>query len=73
MREMTKHAPGRIFIAVLAITLLFILFVLPFIASSKYLFFGWIPTVWFACIMVLVVWAVACGIYLYRYWPYKDI
>jgi isoprenylcysteine carboxyl methyltransferase (ICMT) family protein YpbQ len=73
MREMVRHKEGKILITILSITLLLQLFVWPYLGYIKYLFLGFIPMLWFLSLVNLVIWAVALPIYLYKYWPYRNI
>lgn len=73
MREITSHKEGKITATILLISLLFMIFVNPYIGQIKFLFLGFIPMIWFASLVNLVIWAVVLWIYLYNYWPYKDI
>ena len=73
MREMTKHKEGKIVLFILGASILFLMFVNPYIGQIKYLFFGFIPVIWFGSLVNLVIWAVVLYIYLNKYWPYKDL
>jgi hypothetical protein len=73
MREMVRHKEGKIVITILSITLLLQLFVWPYLGYIKYLFLGFIPMLWFLSLVNLVIWAVVLPIYLYKYWPYRNI
>lgn len=73
MREMTKHGSGKVFLTVLAAAVIFMAFVVPWLAFSKTLFFGFMPAVWFWQVLVLIVSAVAFFIYLYNHWQYRQI
>ena len=73
MREIVKQKEGKIVTVILTISFLFMWIVNPYLGQIKFLFFGFIPMLWFMSLVNLVIWAVVLRIYLYNYWPYKDI
>jgi hypothetical protein len=73
MREIVKQKEGKIVTVILAISFLFMWIVNPYLGQIKFLFLGFIPMIWFMSLINLVIWAVVLRIYLYKYWPYKDI
>ncbi len=73
MREMTRHGSGKLFLAILAGAVIFMVFVVPRLAFSKTLFFGFMPAVWFWQVLVLVVCSVAFIVYLYNHWQYRQM
>jgi len=75
MREIIKDKQpmGRLFTFICLILVpIYLLFIHPFVCKVKYLLFGWMPMTWVGAYVVLVVWSLMVGIYLYYYWPYKD-
>lgn len=70
MREVTRHGPGRIFLAVLLASLLFLVFVAPFLYTDK-LFLGWMSGPFLFGAIVVIIWGIALAIYTFRYWPYR--
>jgi len=72
MREITGHRPGRIFCLVLAISIIWWIFIVPFVVqNSNYLFLGWMPLVILLWNIQTIIWLVACAIYTSKYWPYR--
>ena len=70
MREILRHTPGRIFIAILFISIVGMMFVTRYFSSSI-LVFGWITLPLAAGIVFVIVWLVAYLIYFFKYWPYR--
>ena len=70
MREMPKHTSGKIFLAVMFLSLFFLIFVAPFLFTGR-LFFGWMSEPFFYGLIVTIIWGVALSIYSFRYWPYR--
>jgi hypothetical protein len=73
MREMAKQKEGKIVLFILGISLVFQIFVNPYLGQIKFLFLGFMPMLWFVSVVNLIIWAIVLRIYLYKYWPYKDI
>lgn len=73
MREMMGHGSGKFFLAILTAAVIFMAFVVPWLAFSRTLFFGFMPAVWFWQVVVLVVSAMAFFVYLYKYWQYRQM
>lgn len=73
MREMTNHGAGKVFLIVLTAAVIFMAFVVPWLAFSKTLHFGFMPAVWFWQLLVLIVSALAFFIYLYYHWQYRQM
>ena len=70
MREILRHTPGRIFIAILFISIVGMMFVTRYFSSSI-LVFGWITLPLAAGIVFVIVWLVAYLVYFFKYWPYR--
>jgi hypothetical protein len=65
------HAPGKVFLAVLLVTVVGMLYVPTFFFEPR-LFFGWMTTPFVVGLVFLAVWLVAYLIYFFRYWPFRD-
>ena len=70
MREIVKHTPGRIYLAVLLLTIVGMLYAVRYF-SQKILVFGILPLPFFVGICFLVIWAIAYLVYFFKYWPYR--
>ena len=70
MRELIKHRAGRIYLAVLLLTVVGMLYVVRYF-DRGILVFGILPLPFFVGICFLVVWVIAYLIYFFRYWPYR--
>lgn len=70
MREMMEHTPGRIFLAVLVLSIVAMLWV-PRYFFKCHLFFGWMTPPFFAGILFLLLWLIAYLIYFFRFWRYR--
>jgi hypothetical protein len=72
MREIARHTPGKIFIAVLLLDTLGYVFFLPlFLQGRTYLVFGWMPLAVFCYGVHTVIWTVSFWIYTSRYWAFR--
>jgi hypothetical protein len=72
MREISSHRPGRIFLLILAVSLFWYVFIVPFVVqNNNYLFLGWIPLVVIFWNIQTILWLVATYIYTTKYWPYR--
>ncbi len=71
MREMTKHTPGKLFLAVLVLSVLVIILILPFVVDGTAVFFGWLSFPLFSGILLILIWIVAFAVYLGKFWPYR--
>ncbi len=71
MREMIKHTPGKLFLAILALSVLVIVLVLPFVVGGTTVFFGWMSFPLFSGILLMLIWIVAFVVYLGKFWPYR--
>lgn len=71
MREITRHTPGKIFLAVLAISVVLSILVLPFVFESNAVFMGWLTVPVIAGFILLAVWLFAALVYLNFFWPYR--
>lgn len=70
MREIIKHRGGRIFLFILALTLVFILCV-PNFFTSDVLLWGFITLPFFSGTVLLLIWLVAYLVYFFFFWPYR--
>lgn len=72
MREIYGHRPGRILIFILALSLIWYIFIVPFVVQhNNYLFLGWVPLVVVIWNIQTIVWLAAIYIYTTKYWPYR--
>lgn len=70
MREIIRHTPGKIFLAVLFVSIAGMIFVARYF-TSKILVFGWITLPLAAGLIFVFVWLVAYLIYFFKFWPYR--
>lgn len=77
MREMSGHTAGKIFLAVLALSVIAMLVIvgMGFMetpeGSAPVLIFGWITKPLAIGIAFIIVWLAAYLIYFFKYWPYR--
>jgi len=72
MREITSHRPGKILIAILSISALCYVFVVPFVLQGReVLLFGWMPLAVFFWNLQTLLWAFAFWVYTTKHWPYR--
>lgn len=70
MREILRHTPGKVFLAVLFLSIVGMLFVTRYF-THKVLVFGWITLPLAAGLVFVFVWLVAYLIYFFKFWPYR--
>jgi len=70
VREIPTHTAGKIFLAVMFISLFLLTFVAPFLYTDQ-LYLGWMSGPFFYGIIVTVIWGVALYVYSFYYWPYR--
>ena len=77
MREISGHKPGKIYLAVLALSIIavFVIVGMGLMAtpenSEPFLLFGWITRPLALGIGFVLVWLVAYLVYFFKYWPYR--
>lgn len=72
MREMLEHRAGRVFVAVLILSLLGMLAAIGFgLFERTVLLFGWITMPLLAGAVFILVWLGAYLVYFFRFWPYR--
>ncbi len=77
MREMAGHTAGRIFLAVLALSVIAMLVVVGMgymetpEGTDPVLFFGWITAPLAIGVVFVLVWLIAYLAYFFKYWPYR--
>ena len=77
MLEMRSHKPGKIFLAVLLLSIIVMMVVvgMGFMETPEgadpILVFGWITMPFAAGIVFILVWLVAYMIYFFKFWPYR--
>ncbi|MFH0976053.1 MAG: hypothetical protein V1874_09755 [Spirochaetota bacterium] len=72
MREITSHAPGKTLLWILALSVIWYVFILPVvIQDTTYLLFGWMPLVVVFYNLQTIVWLVSFWVYTSKYWPYR--
>ena len=71
MREIMRHGPGRVFLAVLFVAVVAMLYI-PKYFFDPHIYFGWMTLPFVAGVVFMLVLLVAYLIYFFRYWPYRD-
>ena len=77
MLEMRSHRPGKIFLAVLALSIIAMLVIvgLGFMetpeGSDPVLLFGWMTMPLVAGVVFVIIWLIAYMVYFFKYWPYR--
>lgn len=77
MKEMTRHAAGRIYLIALLLSLIgFIVFLAmggteASEAGEPVVVFGWMTMPLFAGVLFVIFWLVAYIIYFFFFWPYR--
>lgn len=77
MREMLGHAPGRIYLAVLLLSVLALAVAVGMGITETpdngepVLIFGWMTMPLAVGIVFVLIWLVAYLIYFFRFWPYR--
>ena len=77
MREIAGHAAGRIFLAVLALSVIAMFAVVssgmmeaaP--GEAPALLFGWMTPPLVVGVLFVLVWLVAYLVYFFKFWPYR--
>ena len=70
MREILSHRPGRIFVLILALTVLGLFGITP-LFSRPLMIMGWMSLPFAAGIVFVLIWLVAYLVYFFRYWPFR--
>lgn len=70
MREILSHRPGRIFVLILALTVLGLFAITP-LFSRPLMIMGWMSLPFAAGIVFVLIWLCAYLIYFFRYWPFR--
>lgn len=72
MREMISHGPGRVFLALLGLSLVGMLVAIGAgLMERTVLLFGWITMPLLAGALLVLFWLIAYLVYFFRYWPYR--
>ncbi len=77
MREIYKHKPGKVYLLVLALSIvgLIAIVAMGFMTipegTEPVLLFGWITRPLALGIAFVLVWLVAYLVYFFKYWPYR--
>jgi hypothetical protein len=77
MKEMTRHAAGRIYLIALLLSIIgFIVFLIlggteAAESGEPIIIFGWMTAPLFGGIVFVVFWLVAYIVYFFFYWPYR--
>jgi hypothetical protein len=70
MREIARHGIGRVFLAVLALSVIAML-AAPALFGQPRLYCGWMPLPFAIGVVFLLVWLVAYLVYFFGYWPFR--
>ena len=70
MREIARHTAGRVFLAVLLLSVVGMLYV-PKFFGELHLYFGWMTLPFLSGLVFLAVWLVAYLIYFFGFWPFR--
>ena len=70
MREILSHRAGRIFVLILALTVLGLFAITP-LFSKPLMIMGWMSLPFAAGIVFVLIWLCAYLIYFFRYWPFR--
>ena len=77
MLEMTGHTPGKIFLAVLALS---VVLMMVFVGmgymeadpgEDPVLLFGWMTMPLVAGVVFVLIWLAAYLVYFFKFWPYR--
>ncbi len=77
MREMMAHTAGRVFVAVLALSVIGVIAAIAAGAleapaeGSPAVWFGWVTAPLALGIVFVLVWLVAYLVYFTRFWPFR--
>ncbi len=77
MREMAGHTAGRIFLAVLALSVVFMMVLVGMgymetaPGAAPFLLFGWMTMPLAVGMGFVIVWLIAYMIYFFKFWPYR--
>lgn len=77
MLEMRSHRPGKIFLAVLLLSIIAMMVAVGFglmetpEGSEPILLFGWMTMPLVAGVVFNLIWLIAYLIYFFKYWPYR--
>jgi hypothetical protein len=72
LREMWGHRAGRVFLAVLALSILGMFAAIGFgLMERSVLVFGWVTMPLLAGAVFIGIWLIAYLVYFFRYWPYR--
>jgi len=77
MREIYGHLAGKIFLAVLILSIVALLAIIAMgymeasPSGAPVIFFGWITAPLAAGIGFVFVWLVAYLVYFFKFWPYR--
>jgi hypothetical protein len=70
MRECFRHKSGKIFLSILAISILGML-IAPFFFAYQGMVLGIIPLPFFVGLVMIIIWFFAYLIYFKKYWPFR--
>ncbi len=72
MREIAGHWPGRIFLLVLALSIIVMsVLVASGLTEAPVLLFGWMTMPLVMGVVFVFVWLIAYLIYFFNFWPYR--
>lgn len=71
MREIIGHKAGKVFLLILAVSIVVTLYV-PRFFFKEILFFGFITLPFLTGVILLLIWLVAYLIYFFFLWPFRD-
>jgi len=72
MREIAGHWPGRIFLLVLALSIIIMgVLVAAGFTEMQVLLFGWMTMPLVLGSAFVIIWLIAYLIYFFKFWPYR--
>ncbi len=72
MREMWTHWPGRIFLSVLALSVVGMFAAIAMgLLERQVLVLGWMTMPLLAGVVFIAIWLLAYLVYFFRFWPYR--
>lgn len=70
MREMFGHTAGKVFLAVLLLTVIGMIYV-PRFLTEPVLLFGWMTPHFVVGLVFLIIWLLAYLVYFFGFWPFR--
>jgi hypothetical protein len=70
MREIAGHTAGRVFLAILLLSIIGMLYIPKYFFEER-IFFGFVTLPFLSGIIFLLIWLVAYLVYFFFFWPYR--